>query len=87
MNEALDLVTIFKTAQTLTEKIELDSLLKKLSQVMLKTSGAEKFAVILPDKQGTWQVKAYATSEETNLVSEPLEGNSKWLNSCFREVA
>ncbi|MEM9091212.1 MAG: PAS domain S-box protein [Cyanobacteria bacterium P01_F01_bin.53] len=77
MNEAIDLATIFKTAQTLTEKIELDELLKRLSLVMLQTSGAEQFAILLPNEQGRWQVRARATSEGTNLVSEPLEGQSE----------
>ncbi|WP_299402340.1 PAS domain S-box protein [Acaryochloris sp. IP29b_bin.148] len=74
-NTVLDLATIFKSAQTLSESIGLSDLLQKLAPMMLQTSGAERLALLLPDADNVWQVKVTATVETTQLVSDPMTDN------------
>ncbi|MFK8186013.1 MAG: PAS domain S-box protein [Phormidesmis sp.] len=72
LNIALDLVTLFKSAQAFSESINLDELLKKLPFIMLQTSGAERLALLLPDGDQAWQIRVSASAESTQLVSAPL---------------
>jgi len=75
LNTAFDLTTLFKSAQALSESVELSELLKKLTPMMLQTSGAERLVLLLPDANNTWQVRVTATAETTELVSVPLTDN------------
>ena len=74
-NTVLDLATILKSAQALSESIGLNELLNKLAPMMLQTSGAERLALLLPDAENIWQVKVAATAETTDLVSDPMTDN------------
>ncbi|MBE9028690.1 PAS domain-containing protein [filamentous cyanobacterium LEGE 11480] len=76
INQKFDLATVFKTSQLLTESIDLDELLEKLSRIMLQTSGTDHCAIIMPDGQENWQVRARATLEAMNLTPEPLDNRS-----------
>ncbi|MEO0988575.1 MAG: EAL domain-containing protein [Cyanobacteria bacterium J06639_14] len=42
----------------------------QLVQLMLQNSGADKLAVMLPDGDNTWQIRAIATPEITKLLDE-----------------
>ncbi|AFY42813.1 ATP-binding sensor histidine kinase [Nostoc sp. PCC 7107] len=75
INNALDFTAILKASQALSMTIVLDELLQKLTQIVLQNSGGDYCALILPDSDGNWHLKAIATLESTELVSEPLEGN------------
>ncbi|MEM1170308.1 MAG: AAA family ATPase [Cyanobacteria bacterium P01_H01_bin.35] len=75
INTTLDLAAILKTSQTLSRIIELDELLRQLTQIILQNSGGNRCALMLPDSTGEWYVKAIATLEETQLCSELLENN------------
>ncbi|NEQ35761.1 MAG: PAS domain S-box protein [Okeania sp. SIO3I5] len=75
INTAFDLTTIFKSAQALSESIDLSELLEKLTPMMLQTSGAERLVLLLPDADNTWQVRVTATAETTELISVPLKEN------------
>ncbi|MEM9005275.1 MAG: PAS domain-containing protein [Cyanobacteria bacterium P01_F01_bin.86] len=72
LNTTLDLVTIFKSAQALSESIDLTELLEKLTPMMLQTSGAERLALLLPNADNIWQIRVMATAETTQLVSDSL---------------
>ncbi|MEM9002802.1 MAG: PAS domain-containing protein [Cyanobacteria bacterium P01_F01_bin.86] len=74
-NTVLDLATIFKSAQALSESIDLNELLEKLTRMMLQTSGAERLVLLLLDRDHAWQVRVTATPETTQLVSDPLTDN------------
>ena len=74
-NYALDFTSILKASQTLSSTIQLDELLSGLTQIILQNSGSERCALILPDRNGEWYVKAIATPEKTELCSQPLENN------------
>ncbi|QIR36494.1 AAA family ATPase [Tolypothrix sp. PCC 7910] len=75
INNALDFAAILKASQSLSSTIQLDELMYQLTQMILQHSGGDRCALILPDSYGEWQVKAFATSETTELCTEPLEGN------------
>ena len=76
VNTSLDFATILKASQSLSSTINLDDLLHQLTQIILQHSGGDRCALILPDHQGNWQVRTIATPENTELYSDPLEGNS-----------
>ncbi|BAZ47480.1 serine/threonine protein kinase with two-component sensor domain [Nostoc sp. NIES-4103] len=76
INTALDFATILKASQAISSIIKLDELLRQLTQIILQHSGSDRCALILPDSDGNWHLKAVATPEITELCSQPLEGNS-----------
>ena len=86
VNAALDLTTLFKSAQALSESIDLPELLAKLATMMLQTSGAERLALLLPDADNSWQVKVTATAETTQLGSESLADNAHLPVQLIRYV-
>ncbi len=71
-NTHLDFSTVLKSAQLLSEKIQLDELLAQLVKLMLQNSGADRLAIVFPGDDGSWQVRAKATPETTKLLAEPL---------------
>ncbi|MBD2210993.1 AAA family ATPase [Nostoc linckia FACHB-104] len=75
INNALDFAAILKASQSLSSTIQLDELMYQLTQMILQHSGGDRCALILPDSDGEWQVRAVATPETTELCTEPLEGN------------
>ncbi|MEH2183936.1 ATP-binding sensor histidine kinase [Nostoc sp.] len=75
INVTLDFAAILKASQSLSGTIQLDELLHQLTQIILQHSGGDRCALILPNSQGGWEVRAIATTENTKLCSQPLEGN------------
>lgn len=75
-NETADLASIFKACHALTESIDLDELLSKLSKLMLKYSGARQLALILPNDQGIWKLRVKATPESLDLSVKSLHETS-----------
>ncbi|WP_442921722.1 AAA family ATPase [Microcoleus sp. Aus8_D2] len=72
ISDALDFASVIKVAQALSSAIELDELLRQLTQIILQNSGADKCILLLPQDE-IWQVKAISTLETTELCSEPLD--------------
>ncbi|MFN6527911.1 AAA family ATPase [Nostoc sp. ChiSLP03a] len=72
---SFDFAAILKASQAISGTIQLDELLHRLTQIILQHSGGERCALILPNTQGKWLVRAIATPENTELCAEPLEGN------------
>ncbi len=75
LNQAFDFASILKASQALSSAIKLDELLYQLTQIILQNSGGDHCALILPDETGVWQVRAVATSDKTQLYTEPLTNN------------
>ena len=75
ISNTLDFASVIKAAQALSGTIQLDELLKELTQIILQNSGGSECVLVLP-QNGTWQVKAISTPEVTKLCSEPLDGHS-----------
>lgn len=75
INQTLDFVAILKASQALSGTIQLDELLRQLTQIILQNSGGDRCALMLPSETGEWYVRAIATPEMTELCSHLLEGN------------
>ena len=75
INNALDFVSILKASQSLSGTIQLDELLRQLTQIILQYSGGDRCALILPSRDNVWHVEAIATLKTTELCSEPFEDN------------
>ncbi|BBD58873.1 two-component hybrid sensor and regulator [Nostoc sp. HK-01] len=76
LNVALDFAAILKASQSLSSTIQLDELLHQLTQIILQNSGGDRCALILPNSDGIWEVRAITTSDTTELCRQPLEDNS-----------
>ncbi|MEG4250847.1 AAA family ATPase [Microcoleus sp. Pol10D4] len=81
ISEALDFASIVQAAQALSSKIQIDELLATLNQIILKTSGAETCALLLPH-QDEWQIRAITHINPDNelpttlLQTQPLDGSA-----------
>ncbi|MBD1814450.1 trifunctional serine/threonine-protein kinase/ATP-binding protein/sensor histidine kinase [Microcoleus vaginatus DQ-U2] len=81
ISDALDFASIVQAAQALSSKIQLDELLDTLNQIILKTSGAETCALLLPHEK-EWQIRAITHINPDNqlpttlLQTQPLEGSA-----------
>ncbi|MGD1852265.1 MAG: PAS domain S-box protein, partial [Cyanophyceae cyanobacterium] len=76
LNQVLDLSSILQASQALSSTIQLDALLRQLTQLILKNSGGDHCALVLPDRDGEWQVQAIGTLEHTEILAEPLTQQS-----------
>ncbi len=77
INNALDFAAVLKASQSLSGIIELDELLRQLTQIILQNSGGDSCSLILPDQDGNWQLQAISTPKKTQLCTEALEGNDQ----------
>ncbi|MBE9161600.1 MULTISPECIES: AAA family ATPase [Microcoleaceae] len=81
ISDALDFASIVQAAQALSSKIQIDELLSTLNQIILKTSGAETCALLLPH-QDEWQIRAITHINLDNqppttlLQTQPLDGSA-----------
>ncbi|MEM9806358.1 MAG: AAA family ATPase [Cyanobacteria bacterium P01_D01_bin.56] len=72
LNQTIDFVSVLRASQTLSSTIQLDKLLRQLTQIILQNSGGERCALVLPDETGECQVRAITTPNETQLCADPL---------------
>ncbi|MEM9806070.1 MAG: AAA family ATPase [Cyanobacteria bacterium P01_D01_bin.56] len=86
LNQALDLTTVLKASQILSGTIELEALLRQLTQMILQNSGADLCALFLATQQGFWQLRAEATAETTTLCSISLENVTNLPNRLIHYV-
>jgi signal transduction histidine kinase len=75
INTTLDFAAILKASQALSRVIQLEDLIYQLTQIILQNSGGDRCALILPNENQVWEVRAIATPTETELYSDPLENN------------
>ncbi|MEG4987001.1 AAA family ATPase [Microcoleus sp. BR0-C5] len=81
ISDALDFASIVQSAQALSSKIQLDELFGSLNQIILKTSGAETCALLLPH-QDEWQIRAITHINPDNelpttlLQTQPIDGSA-----------
>ncbi|MEM9213323.1 MAG: AAA family ATPase [Cyanobacteria bacterium P01_F01_bin.150] len=84
-NQALDFASILRASQAISGTIQIDELLRQLTQTILHNSGGDRCALILPDETGEWTLRAIAqsahreiaTADEIELYAEPLANNPK----------
>lgn len=72
INQTLDLAAILKSGQALSTSLDLDELLEKLAVIGLRTSGADRLQLLLPEEDGSWQIRVNATPGTTQLDATPL---------------
>jgi len=75
LNTVLDVASVLKACQAISEIIHFDELLKQLTQIILQNSGSDRCALILPDRAGESQVRAIATPKETQMFVRPLNND------------
>lgn len=75
LNQTFDLASVLQASQALTSTLQLDELMRQLTQIILQYSGSDRCALILPDRHHHWQLQAIATPDGTDLCKEPLEGH------------
>lgn len=73
LNTILDFAAIIKAAQALSSAIELEELLRQLTQIILQHSGGDRCLLLLPTGED-WQIRAVATPDQTEILTQPLMG-------------
>ncbi|BAZ03483.1 trifunctional serine/threonine-protein kinase/ATP-binding protein/sensor histidine kinase [Calothrix sp. NIES-3974] len=88
--ETLDLISFIKASQAISSEIHLDTLLTKLTQVLIENAGASKAAIIMPN-QDKLVIEAVGSSihKPTNILqSIPIEESQdipvNLINYIFR---
>ncbi|MGB3514571.1 MAG: diguanylate cyclase [Microcoleaceae cyanobacterium] len=77
----LDLASVIKASQAISEEMELHSLLSKLMHIVLENAGANVGALIL-NNSGTWEIAAQCINGNYDLSTIPLK-NTNILPSCI----
>ena len=67
-----DFAAILQASQSLASSVKLEDVLHHFTQIVLQQSGGDYCAVVLPDSQGNWFVRAVATPEATDLCADRL---------------
>ncbi|WP_439346601.1 ATP-binding protein [Vacuolonema iberomarrocanum] len=75
ISTAIDLETVLKASQTLSSKIQLDTLLATLLQTVLENAGADKGVLLMPH-QNDWYVEAVAAVAQPARVESILLADS-----------
>ncbi|MDJ1180435.1 AAA family ATPase [Roseofilum sp. BLCC_M91] len=71
-SNALDLTSVIKASQVLSEEISLNSLLSKFMHILIENAGATQGVLIL-NNTGTWEIMAQYLQGNCNLSIVPLE--------------
>jgi predicted ATPase/signal transduction histidine kinase/serine/threonine protein kinase len=69
----LDLASVIQSAQALSGTIELEDLIRQLSQIVLKSAGAQTCIVALPDRNDGWQLRSISTLTDAEIVTTQLQ--------------
>jgi PAS domain S-box-containing protein len=64
---ATDFAAVLQACQRLARQIDLDELPQHLTEIMLQHTGADRCAVILPDRDAEWSICVIATPTDTQL--------------------
>ncbi len=70
---SFDLTAVCKALQALAKITQPEELLRQSSQLILQQSGCDRCAVLLPNGEGCWYIRAIATVETTELGAERLD--------------
>lgn len=70
--QVLDLSTILKASQAISQEIQLDRLLERLLNVVLESAGAEQGAILLPTEEH-WTIAVQGNSDHADLMILPSQ--------------
>ncbi|MBE7381372.1 MAG: AAA family ATPase [Leptolyngbya sp. SIO1E4] len=76
-DDTLDLATVVKASQTLSQEIQLDRLLSNLMRLLIENAGAQRGFLLLETDQKLWVEAQWNVDQETVEVLESLD-----LESC-----
>ncbi len=77
LSDNLDLTSIIKASRSLSEEIQLSSLLKKLISIVMENAGAQH-GMLLLEKEGQWCIEAHSNTQGLNIApSQPLRMNAR----------
>ena len=77
LNRDLDFAAIFKASQILSSQTDLPELLHQLIQIIMQNSGGDRCALLLPNRDGEWQIEALAMNEIITICPESLVSNQQ----------
>ncbi|MBE9225097.1 AAA family ATPase [Phormidium sp. LEGE 05292] len=89
LRETLDLASVMKASQAISEEIVLSKLLERLMKIAIENAGAQKGFLIL-EKTGNWVIEAEGSVKEDEvsvLQSLPLSGDTTKLASSIANYA
>jgi len=75
LNDTFDLIAILKSARALTETLELEELLKQLSQIILQNSGCDRIIIALANNAGNWQINVNGDNQNLEINCNSSEIN------------
>ena len=61
--DVIDLASILESTQVMSSELQVDSLLPKMTEIILESTGADLAAVIVEDDQSGWTIRASATPD------------------------
>ncbi len=87
MSQALDVHSVIKTSQAISQEIVLDNLVKKILQIVVENAGAQR-GILLLKKEDTLVVEAVTSvnDEEVTLESLPMEDYEEIAHSIVHFV-
>jgi hypothetical protein len=81
--EKLDLLSVIKASQALTEEVVLEKLLRKLMTILIENAGAQKGLLIF-NRNGKYFIEAQCSMDDNmmeTLHSIPIQDNSPYLSN------
>jgi PAS domain S-box-containing protein len=79
LNQAIDFTAVLKASQTLASTLQLEDLLRQLTQIILHNSGGDRCALVLLEETDKWEVRAISqpgppgSASTVQLCAEPLD--------------
>jgi predicted ATPase/signal transduction histidine kinase len=70
VNQSLDFAAILQVSQSISSTIQLDDLMRQLTQIILQNSGADRCALLLPNESSEWRVHTIGTTDQIQLIND-----------------
>ncbi|NES88609.1 MULTISPECIES: protein kinase domain-containing protein [Okeania] len=81
----LDFYTIIKASQTISEEIELNSLLDKMMHILMENAGANKGTLVL-NSSGTWEIPIQSLSDDSDSSITHLDPTKSLPHTVINTV-
>ncbi|MEM8829122.1 MAG: PAS domain S-box protein [Cyanobacteria bacterium P01_G01_bin.19] len=72
-HNSFNLTAILQSARILTETLDLEELLKQLSETILHNSGCDRIIIALQDNRGGWQINVSGSAENLVINLNPTQ--------------
>ncbi|NEO88153.1 MAG: PAS domain-containing protein [Spirulina sp. SIO3F2] len=86
INAGFDLVSVLQSSQALSELLDFNQLLTQLCQIILQNSGGDRCALILPNPDEGWQLRALGTVSTVRVCNTPLDNNPELPDKLIHYV-